>query len=70
LWRVIDEVGLEEAGERAIEEYFRMKTFTSQVSDVSTVFADVVQAQTFEDFLNYGFDDLTEYAPPLGSSAH
>jgi hypothetical protein len=70
LRRVIDDVGWEEAGERAIEEYFRMKTFTSQVSDALAVFADVVQAQTFEDFVNYGFDDPTESTPSVGLSAH
>jgi TIR domain len=60
LRRVIDDVGWEEAGERAIEEYFRMKTFTSQVCDILAVFADVVQAQTLEDFLNHSFYDPTE----------
>lgn len=62
LRRAIDDIGWEEVGERAIEEYFRMKTFTSQVSDLLAVFADVLQAKTLEEFLEYGLD---EQSPPL-----
>jgi len=69
LKQAINDVGWEEVGLRAIEEYFRMKTFTSEVSDVLAVFADVVQARTLEDFINHGFDNPTENAPSTESSA-
>jgi hypothetical protein len=59
----IEDVGWEIAGDETIKRYKLMESFTGQISDVLALFADVVQARTFDDFLRYGFED-----PPQGSA--
>jgi internalin A len=59
----ITDLGWEYADQEAQKRYDLMKTFASKVSDVLALFADTVQPRTFEDFLAYGFDDLTERTP-------
>jgi TIR domain-containing protein len=56
----IDHIGWQDAGEEAIKRFRNMEIFAGKVSDVLALFADIVQPRTFEDFLNYGFDDLRE----------
>lgn len=63
LRKAIDTVGWENAGDETIKRYRLMETFTGQISDVLALFADVVQARTFDDFVSYGFED-----PPKGSA--
>ena len=66
----INKIGWDEAGVENIKDYYRMKAFTSQVSDILALFADVVKARTFEDFLKYGFDDRMEDAKSIQLSIH
>jgi internalin A len=62
LRQAIDEVGWADAGEEAIKRFKLMETFTGKISDVLAHFADTVQPRTFDDFLEYGFDDPAEGA--------
>jgi len=65
----INKIGWDEVGEEMIKDYFRMKSFTSQVSDILALFADVVKGRTFEDFVRFGFDDPDEDAKSVRSGA-
>jgi internalin A len=58
LRKAINSVGWQDAGEEAIKRYRHMKDFTDKVSDVLALFADVVQARSFEDFVRDGFGDV------------
>jgi TIR domain len=60
LRQAIDRVGWRDAGEEATRRYRNMETFAGEVSNILALFADVVQARTFDDFLRYGFDDPPE----------
>jgi TIR domain len=62
LFKSVDDVGWKNAGDETIKRYRLMEIFTGQISDVLALFADVVQARTFDDFVRYGFED-----PPGGS---
>ena len=64
LGKAIDGVGWQDAGEESIKRFRLMDEFAGKVADVLALFADVVQARTFEDFLKYGFED-----PPHGGEA-
>jgi hypothetical protein len=65
LRQAIDDVGWEYAGEEAIKRYRLMETFTGKISDVLALFADIARPRTFEDFLDWGFED-----PPSGMRAN
>jgi hypothetical protein len=57
LRQIIERVSIDSAGEDAIVRYRLMKKFSDEVSDVLAMFADRVQARTFEEFVEYGFED-------------
>ena len=55
LSKKIKSVGWEFAGEEVRRRVLLMNNFVRQVSDILALFADTVQANTFEDFLKTGF---------------
>jgi TIR domain-containing protein len=55
LEKKINKVGWMNAGEQIRKQATLMDKIANQVSDVLALFADTVQARTFEDFLKFGF---------------
>ena len=53
----IDKVGWPNAGQEVLRRYRYMEDFATKISDVLALFTDVVQARTFDEFLEYGFND-------------
>jgi hypothetical protein len=51
LRKAIDGVGWQDAGEESIKRFRLMDEFAGKVADVLALFADVIQARTFGDFL-------------------
>lgn len=64
LRRDIDNVGWEDAGQEVQRRYDQIKTFAGKVADVLALFADTVQPRTFDEFVTYGFDDLSGRLEP------
>jgi hypothetical protein len=63
LGRAIDEIGWRAAGEETLKRYWLMQTFVGELSNVLSLFADVVNPRTFGDFregelLEYAFGDI------------
>ena len=58
----IDHVGWPNAGQEVLRRYRYMEDFATKISDVLALFTEVVQARTFDEFLEYGFND-----PPAAS---
>jgi energy-coupling factor transporter ATP-binding protein EcfA2 len=63
LRKAIDEVGWKDSGDEVLRLYRHLETFAGKVSDMLALFADVKQARTFEDFLQYGFSDPPRDTP-------
>lgn len=64
LFEMMQRVGTDAFGDDAYKKYRLMLKFSNEVADVLAMFADTVQPRTFEDFLEYRFDD-----PPAGRPA-
>jgi hypothetical protein len=63
LGRAIDEIGWRIAGEETLKHYWLMQKFVGELSNVLSLFADVVNPRTLGDFregelLEYAFGDL------------
>ena len=63
LGRAIDDVGWRAAGEEKLKRYWLMQKFVGELSNVLSLFADVVNARTLGDFregelMDYAFGDL------------
>ena len=70
LRQAINDVGWEEAGEEVMKRFIQINTFTRQISDILALFADTVQPRTFDDFLQYGFDDPPSDESTVLPTAH
>jgi TIR domain len=58
LKRKVDQVGWTNAGEEVLRRYNYMDTFATKIGNVLSLFADVVQPRTFNDFVKYGFEEF------------
>jgi internalin A len=63
LGKAIDEIGWRVAGEETLKRYWVMQTFVGELSNVLSLFADVVSPRTLGDFkdgelLKYAFGDF------------
>jgi hypothetical protein len=70
LRRAINDVGWEDAGEEVMKRFIQINTFTRQISDILALFADTVQPRTFDDFVQYGFDDPPSNESTVLPTAH
>jgi TIR domain len=57
LFEKMQEVGQDAFGDDAYKRYRLMLKFSNEVADLLAIFADTVQPRTFEDFLEYRFED-------------
>jgi internalin A len=57
---VIDRVGLCALGDQDYARFKLMQDFVNHIGDVLAAVADIVQPYTFDDLVNYGFEDPPE----------
>jgi internalin A len=56
LKRAVDEAGFDVLGEEDLRSYKLMQDFSNKVGDILALFANIVQARSFDDLKKYGFD--------------
>jgi internalin A len=55
--KIVDESGASLLSIRDFEQFKLMQQFANHVGDILSSFANIVQPHTFDDFVQYGFDD-------------